>query len=124
MIRGIGLDLCEIARMEKPAADERFLNRFFTAGEAAFIESKGKNRAQTAAGLFAAKEALTKALGTGIVFDLREIEIRHSDGGQPYYALTGEAAERAGGDRFLLSISHDGGTAGAVCVRESAEGKE
>jgi len=124
MIRGVGFDLCEIARMEKPAEDERFLNRFFTEQEAAFIRSKGKNRAQTMAGIFAAKEALTKALGTGIIFDLREIEVRHSKTGQPCYVLTGEAAETAGSDRFLLSISHDGGMAGAVCIRESTEREE
>jgi len=118
MIRGIGFDLCEIARMEILAEDERFLNRFFTPGEAAYIRSKGKNKAQTMAGIFSAKEALTKALGTGLIFDLREIEIRHNEAGLPYYALTGEAAEKAEGDRFFLSISHDGGMAGAVCICE------
>ena len=123
MIRGIGFDLCEIARMEKPAEDERFLNRFFTSEEAAYIRSKGRNKAQTMAAIFAAKEALTKALGTGIIFDLREIEVRHNEEGQPYYSLTGEAAEKAEGDRFLLSISHDGGMAGAVCICENTEGR-
>jgi phosphopantetheine--protein transferase-like protein len=124
MIRGVGFDLCEIERMEQLAEDERFLNRFFTVQEVAFIRSKGKNKAQTLAGIFAAKEALTKALGTGIIFDLREIDVRHSETGQPCYALTGETAEKAGSDRFLLSISHDGGMAGAVCIRESAEREE
>ena len=121
VIRGIGFDLCEIDRMEKQAENERFLNRFFTEKETAFILSKGKNKAQTMAGIFAAKEALAKALGTGIAFELRDVEILHSDNGQPYYALTGEAASLSGNDRFLLSISHDGGIAGAVCIRESGE---
>ena len=71
MCRGVGLDVCEISRMEKLAEDERFLNRFFTPEERAYLAERGRNRAQTLAGLFAAKEALLKALGTGIRFDLR-----------------------------------------------------
>ncbi len=123
MIRGIGFDLCEIARMEKLTENERFLSRFFTEDEAAYILARGKNKAQTMAGIFAAKEALAKALGTGIAFELKDVGVKHSEDGQPYYALTGEAAGLAGDDRFILSISHDGGMAGAVCVRESAEEK-
>ena len=121
MISGVGFDLCEIARMEKSAENEHFLNRFFTEREADFIRSKGRNGVQTMAGIFAAKEAFAKALGTGITFDLRDVEVLHSEAGQPCYALAGEAARLAGNDRFLLSISHDGGMAGAVCVRETAE---
>ena len=118
VIRGIGFDLCEIARMEKLAENSRFLTRFFTEEEVAYIDSRGKNKAQTMAGIFAAKEALAKALGTGIVFEMRDVEVRHSKAGAPYYVLSGEAARLGGEDRFLLSISHDGGMAGAVCVRE------
>ena len=121
VIRGIGFDLCEISRMEKQAENKRFLDRFFTEQEADFILSKGKNKAQTMAGIFAAKEALAKALGTGIAFELKEIEVLHSEAGQPYYTLTGEAARLSGNDRFLLSITHDGGMAGAVCVREGKD---
>ena len=118
VIRGVGFDLCEISRMEKQAENEPFLNRFFSEQEVAYILSKGKNKAQTLAGIFAAKEALTKALGTGIAFELKDIEVLHDETGQPFYSLTGEAARMTGNDRLLLSISHDGGMAGAVCVRE------
>ena len=118
VIRGVGFALCEIARMEKQAENERFMNRFFTDREIAFIQSKGKNKAQTLAGIFAAKEALAKALGTGIAFELKDVEVLHGEAGEPFYSLTGEAARLSGNDRFLLSISHDGGIAGAVCVRE------
>ena len=116
--KGIGLDLCEVSRMEKLTGDERFLERFFTAGEAAYIRSKGRSAAQTMAGIFAAKEAMVKALGTGISFDLKDICIRHDEAGCPFYVLKGAAAELGEEDRFLLSISHDGGIAAAVCVRE------
>ena len=123
MIKGLGLDLCETARMEKLLQEERFLQRYFSETEAAYIRSRGKGAPQTMAGIFAAKEALAKALGTGIAFELKDVGVKHSEDGQPYYALTGEAAGLAGDDRFILSISHDGGMAGAVCVRESAEEK-
>ncbi len=118
MIRGIGLDLCEISRMERLAGDDRFLNRYFTEEEAGYIRSKGKTASQTAAGIYAAKEALAKALGTGITFDLKEIEVVHDEAGKPGYRLKGKAAELVGNDCFLLSVSHDGGISAAVCVRE------
>ena len=118
MIRGIGLDFCEISRMEKMRMMTRFTERYFTEGEQAYIRDKGHNAAQTMAGIFAAKEALAKALGTGISFDLREAEVIHDGAGCPAYRLRGKAAELAGEDRFLLTITHDGGIAGAVCIRE------
>ena len=119
MICGVGLDVCEIRRMEKRAEDEHFLSRFFTEQERAYIAGRGAGAAQTLAGLFAAKEAFAKALGTGIAFDLREAEIVHDALGRPGYRLRGRAVELAGEDRFFLSVSHDGGVAAAVCVRET-----
>ncbi len=124
MCKGIGLDLCEISRMEHLRMMTRFTERYFTEEEQAYISSKGKNAAQTMAGLFAAKEAFGKALGTGIVFDLREVEIIHDHAGQPAYRLHGKIREQTEGERFSLSISHDGGIAGAVCLREDAERAE
>ena len=121
VIRGIGFDLCEISRMEKQTENEHFLNRLFTEKEIDYILSKKKNKAQTMAGIFAAKEALSKALGTGIAFELKDVEVQHSETGQPFYVLTGEPAKLSGNDRFLLSISHDGGIVGAVCIREGKE---
>ena len=118
MVKGLGLDLCAVSRMEKLLQNERFLNRYFSGEEITYIRGKGKGAAQTMAGIYAAKEALTKALGTGIVFDLKEICIRHNEAGMPDYELSGKAAESGAGDRFLLSVTHDGGMAAAVCVRE------
>ena len=120
MIRGLGLDLCETGRMEKLLEDERFLNRYFTDGEIAYIRSKRKGAAQTMAGIFAAKEAFSKALGTGIAFDLKEVSIRHDDRGRPFYELSGKAEEMGNGESFLLSVTHEGGIAAAVCVREDS----
>ncbi len=120
MIRGLGLDVCEISRMEKLAGNERFLKRYFSENEISYIRTKGGTAAQTMAGIYAAKEAFSKALGTGITFDLREIGVFHDEAGMPAYSLSGKAKELGGGDRFLLSITHDGGIAAAVCVREDS----
>ena len=54
MVKGLGIDLCEIARMDRMLTDERFLNRYFTESEISYIRSKGKGAAQTLAGIFAA----------------------------------------------------------------------
>ena len=121
MIAGVGVDLCGIARMEKHAADERFLRRFFSEEERAYVAGKGASAAQSLAGIFAAKEALTKALGTGIVGSLADICVLHDDHGAPYYELRGDYLRLAGERgivRVHLSISHDGGIAAAFAVVE------
>jgi len=122
MIAGLGLDLCEISRMEKLLQDGRFLARFFSLEEQEYIQSKGKTAAQTMAGIFAAKEALAKALGTGIVSgELKDICVLHDANGAPYYALGGSYAALArqrGMDSLFLSITHEAGVAAAVCIAE------
>ena len=120
MCKGLGLDICEIARMEKLLQDDRFLNRFFTPDEISYVRKRGAGAARTLAGLFAAREALGKALGGGIDFDLKEAEICHTEAGAPFYRLSGKLKERVGEDRLYLSVSHDGGVAAAVCLLESA----
>lgn len=115
-IRGIGVDLCGVARMQPLLSNDRFLTRYFTADETAYVRSKGASGAATLAGLYAAKEAVCKALGTGIAFPLRDIEITHTPQGQPRVALRGEGAAVAGGGDFHLSISHEGDTAVAFVV--------
>jgi len=73
-----------------------------------YIHGKGITADQTAAGLFAAKEAYFKALGTGIqISKLSEIEICHSELGTPYYKNNPHAT---------LSISHTEKIAVAVCI--------
>ena len=121
MCKGIGLDLCEIARMEKLLKDDRFLRRYFTQDEKTYVLSRGVGAARSLAGLFAAREALGKALGSGIDFDLKEAEVVHTDAGAPFFRLSGKLKERIGEDRLFLSISHDGGIAAAVCLWESRE---
>ena len=113
-IRGIGVDLCEIARMQELLDSGRALHRLFTAEEQAYIAGKGASAAQTMAGLFAAKEAVLKALGTGLTLPLTDIRITHTELGQPVVTLVGQAADLGG--RVHLSITHEGGMAAAFAV--------
>ena len=115
-VLGLGLDLCEISRMEALLGDDRFLARCFTEKEAVYIRSKGAGAAQTMAGIWAAKEAVLKAAGTGIACALKEIEIDHDALGAPVCRLTGSAAQLVQGS-CMLSITHEGGMAAAVCMR-------
>ena len=116
-IRGIGVDLCEIARMQAWLDEGRSLRRLFTEEEQAYIASKGAAAAQTMAGLFAAKEAVLKALGTGMTLPMTDICITHTDLGQPVVTLSGKAADMGG--RVHLSITHEGGMAAAFAVWEA-----
>ncbi len=101
MIVGIGNDLCNISRVEQTLErfGERFLNRIFTPTERKKAERrKGVARvyAATLAKRFAAKEACSKALGTGFrrgVF-WRDIGVVNAPSGKPTIALTGGAAAR------------------------------
>ncbi len=122
MIVGLGLDVCDIARMEEQLKDGRFLARFFSMEEQEYIENKGRGAAQTMAGIFAAKEALVKALGTGFTGgNLKDICVLHDKFGAPYYDLRGNYAQHAAQRHITnlhLSISHDGGVAAAVAIAE------
>lgn len=113
-VRGVGVDLCSIDRMQALLDSGHSLRRMFTEEEQAYIRSKGVSAAQTMAGLFAAKEAVLKALGAGLTIPMTDIVITHTELGQPEAALQGKAAERGG--RILLSISHEDGTAAAFAV--------
>ena len=98
MIVGIGSDLCNIARIEKSLDrfGERFLNRVFTERERAKAASRPLTRAGTLAKRFAAKEAFSKAVGTGFkrgVF-MKDIGVVNLRSGAPTLELTGGARER------------------------------
>lgn len=119
---GIGTDVVEISRMETMKNREAFLARYYTEAEIAYIRGKNNTAAQTMAGIYAAKEAATKAMGTGIACPLKDIEVLHRENGLPYYHFSGKAAQLAGDGKSHLSVSHDGGIAVAFCVIENKEG--
>lgn len=99
MIIGIGSDILDIRRIERTIErhGERFLERIFTSAERAKAEKRTKRiRAATYAKRFAAKEAASKALGTGFRAGVfwRDLGVVNLPSGQPTLRLTGGAAER------------------------------
>lgn len=119
MLKGLGCDLVEVARIEEAMKKEGFAQRVFTEQELHAIEKKG---VQTAAGYWAAKEAVSKALGTGFSgFTMRDIEILTDENGAPQaYLARGAQARlaRLGALTVLVTISHDKGMAMAVAAVE------
>lgn len=122
MIVGVGIDLCEIDRMDKLLREGRFLERFFTESEKSYILDKGRMAPSSMAGIFAAKEALLKAFGTGLNgIEMRDICVEHTKLGAPCFHLSGTAAEQAGQMNITalhLSITHEGNMAAAIVTAE------
>ncbi|ERT47241.1 holo-ACP synthase [Fusobacterium polymorphum] len=88
MIVGIGNDIIEIERVEKAILKEGFKNKVYTQKELENIEKRG-NRTETYAGIFSAKEAISKAIGTGVrEFSLIDLEILNNDLGKPYVVVS------------------------------------
>ena len=88
MIVGIGNDIIEIERIEKAISKEGFKNKIYTQRELENIKKRG-NRAETYAGVFSAKEAISKAIGTGVrEFSLTNLEILNDDLGKPYVVVS------------------------------------
>lgn len=115
-LRGVGLDLCDIPRMEQQLKNPAFLARVFTPDERAYILGRGLMASASMAGMWAAKEAALKALGVGISLPMTEVEIVHDMAGRPAYLLHGQAEQLALGGSLHLSITHEGTMAAAVCV--------
>lgn len=119
MILGIGLDIIETARVEKALQNPVFLKKVYTEGEQEYL-AKRKGNAQSAAGIFAAKEAVSKALGTGFgPISLQEVEIVWDENGKPSVRLTGRALmklQEMGGKQVLVSITHIKDLAAAQAV--------
>ncbi|WP_305768865.1 holo-ACP synthase [Candidatus Epulonipiscium viviparus] len=110
MIVGIGTDIIEIDRIEKIVAENTtFVKKIFAESEVDYLAQK-KYRPESIAGLFAAKEAVSKAMGTGFRnIKMSEIEITHTGLGQPQVVLNGMAKERAEEltvSNICISISH------------------
>jgi holo-[acyl-carrier protein] synthase len=124
LIVGLGVDLCRISRIETVIGrwGDRFLGRVFTPAERALGGTRPRP-AHFFAGRFAAKEAASKALGTGIRngFRWREVETLALPTGEPVMTLTGgtlELMRRRGGRRAMVSMSDEGDYAVATVVLE------
>lgn len=123
MILGIGNDIVEIARIEKAISNEKFKKRVYTEKEIEITEKKG-SKAASYAGRFSAKEAISKALGTGVRdFNLTDIEILNDELGKPYVVFKNILKDKMAGMRMEISISHskEYATAVAVMFKRSTE---
>lgn len=116
-----GIDIIEIDRVERVFATyaERFLSRIYTPGEARYC----RGRAPQLASRFAAKEAVMKALGTGIRgIPWKSVEVTRRPGGPPEIILHDAAQRRAtmmGVRRIALSLTHSRQFAAASVVMEA-----
>jgi holo-[acyl-carrier protein] synthase len=115
----VGTDLIEIDRIEDAVHrwGERFLEKIFTPQERAVYSE----RISSLAARFAAKEATSKALGTGLMTEIpwTDIEVLSGPSGEPGLYLHGRArdiADRLGLNEWALSLSHSGSHALAVVV--------
>lgn len=125
MILGTGIDLIEVARIASSFErfGERFVNRVLLPDEIAYCLSH-KNPAPFLAVRFAAKEAISKAFGTGIGAQLgwQDMEVRRKESGEPFVVLHGKGAElfkARGAQRLLISLTHTENYAAATAILES-----
>ena len=122
MLIGVGCDGIEIARVQKAIVKRSFVERVFAPEEIAYCESRGKQAAASFAARFAAKEAVLKALGTGLRGgELTEIVITNDELGKPSVQLLGyhgQLAAKLGVKKIAISMSHSRETALAYVVME------
>lgn len=110
-----GCDLESVERFVSLLENEHFCSRVFTDEERAHIAGSG-HPAQSAAGIYCAKEAISKALGRGLFGLLpKELGLTWSETGAPQVALTGSAQAQYGHVQLAVSISHTKETAVATC---------
>jgi len=122
-ILGLGVDLCEIARMERALERHPTMRgRVFTPEEIAYCDSKARP-AESYAGRFAAREAVIKALGGYPGRGWQDISVTRAPSGAPAILLQGNAKARAdalGIDRVLITFTHERMNAVAFAVAVSA----
>lgn len=121
MIIGVGVDIVQVDRIAKNIEKQKFLDKIYTNGEKEYLMKKNFSH-QTAAGLFAAKEAVSKSLGTGILgFSITDIEIIKDEFDKPEILLHNNAlkiAENKGISKINISISHEKHYAIAFAIAE------
>lgn len=115
----VGTDLVETERIRKSMENPRFCGRVLGRAESAQLAVRGFPVSSVAAS-FCAKEAFSKAVGTGLgAFDIRDVQLlRGEKTGKPELLLSGSALSLAGGLRFSVSVTHTERYASAVVVGE------
>ncbi|WP_337608813.1 holo-ACP synthase [Phascolarctobacterium succinatutens] len=125
MIVGVGCDIIEIERIARAIKSESFIRRVFTAEEAAYCQRRGQQAAASFAARFAAKEAVLKALGTGLrEGSLQEIAVDNDGLGKPLVQLSGHfamLAKQLGVKNIQISLSHNRELATAYVIMEDGK---
>ena len=110
MIFGIGNDIVEIKRIEKllKKHNEKFKQWVYTENEIAYCEKKNKNKAESYAARFCAKEAVSKAIGKGIGSEaaFKDIEVVNNSDGKPELVLHGKLKDKYNNYNFHISLTH------------------
>lgn len=123
MIIGTGIDIVQVNRFDSWVNNEKLLSRFFHPEEVKYILGQNTNQAETIAARFAAKEALGKALGTGLRgFALKDIWVRRDGKGKPYIEVFPaflEITKSYNCVKIHLSISHEKEYACAIVILEN-----
>ncbi|QSX06047.1 holo-ACP synthase [Sedimentibacter sp. zth1] len=121
MVFGTGIDIVQINRIEKLLNNKNFINKVYTKKEQDYLDRR-KYNPQTAAGIFAAKEAISKALGTGIAgFNITDLEIQNDESGRPYVVLYNNALKLSIEKCIVsinISISHEKEYAVSIAIAE------
>lgn len=116
----VGIDLVETPRIEKSMRNPRFCSRVLGKDEYAQLSLRGFPVSGVAAS-FCAKEAFSKAVGTGLSgFDLRDVQLLRLPSGRPELRLSGAALRLAGGAHFAVSVTHTARYASAVVTADVA----
>jgi holo-[acyl-carrier protein] synthase len=122
MIKGIGVDIIEISRIQDSLdrLGSSFTRKIFTEQEVQYCSSKA-HPAQHYAARFAAKEAMSKALATGWAgdFQWKNVEVVNALSGKPEIVLHGRTKETMAGNAIHLTISHSDTSVVAFVVIES-----
>ncbi|ETT45595.1 MULTISPECIES: holo-ACP synthase [unclassified Paenibacillus] len=126
MIRGIGMDLVSISFVEQMLAKcgELFIQQYYSMEERELFACKKRHAEQFLAGRFAAKEALLKAIGTGMncELDWNELEFLSLPSGQPYLVRSRRLESYIQQQESIhVSISHHGDYAAAFIIIESSQ---
>lgn len=126
MIVGIGIDIIEVKRIAEAIEryGEQFLHRVYTQAERDYCERAPATRLLHYAARFAAKEAFSKAIGTGFRqgFRLCDCGVVNADSGQPQIELGGELANQWQNHKIHLSLSHTQQYAVACVIIEVLDG--
>lgn len=124
----LGVDIVDVERISKLNANQTLEERILSGSEKEYLSKKSKNLVKgrsnseydnCLAGMFAAKEAVLKALGLGLgVINVKDIEVCHEKGGRPYIKIDSKIFEKLAikePKSIEISVSHDAGIAICVC---------